>query len=99
MGPDCFSSPPQGKTGVRAMVDEMLKPALRVALRLHEIGDLSPYQLGFAGKGKSGASFGFMQADLAAGQPECSGRSMTRSLRPALPSRRLTTSRGNSPSR
>jgi hypothetical protein len=48
------------------MVDETLKPALR----LHEIGDASPYQLGFAGKGKSGASFGFMQGDLAARQPE-----------------------------
>lgn len=52
------------------MVDETLKPALRTALRLHEIGDASPYQLCFAGKGKSGASFGFMQGDMAAGQPE-----------------------------
>ena len=41
-----------------------------MALRLHEIGDASPYQLFLAGKGKSGASFGFMQGDLAAGQPE-----------------------------
>ena len=52
------------------MVAKTLKPALRLALRLHEIGDASPYQLFFAGKGKSGASFGFMQGDLAAGQPE-----------------------------
>lgn len=51
------------------MVDETLKPALRMALRLHEIGDASPCQLCFAGKGKSGASFGFMQGDMAAGQP------------------------------
>jgi hypothetical protein len=52
------------------MVDETLKPALRLALRLHEIGDASPYQLSFAGKGNSGASFGFMQGDMEAGQPE-----------------------------
>ena len=51
------------------MPDEGLKPALRAALRVHEIGDASPYQLSFAGKGKRGASFGFMQGDLAAGQP------------------------------
>ncbi|MBV8522249.1 MAG: hypothetical protein JOY71_08995 [Acetobacteraceae bacterium] len=51
------------------MPDETLKPAIRTALRLHEIGDASPYKLCFAGKGKSGASFGFMQGDLAAGQP------------------------------
>jgi hypothetical protein len=49
---------------------ESLKPALRAALRKHEIDDKSPYQLFFAAKGKSGASFGFMQGDLAAGQPE-----------------------------
>jgi len=61
------------------MVDETLKPALRMALRLHEIGDASPYQLSFAGKGKSGASFGFMQGDLAAGQPD-----VTRTFREAL---------------
>ena len=52
------------------MPDDALKPALRAALRLHEIGDKTPYRLFFAGKGKSGASFGFMQGDLAAGQPE-----------------------------
>jgi hypothetical protein len=49
---------------------QALDPALRAALRLHEIGTASPYRLFFAGKGKSGASFGFMQGDLAAGQPE-----------------------------
>lgn len=47
---------------------EDLKPGLRLALRLHEIGDASPYRLFFAGKGTSGASFGFMQGDLNAGQ-------------------------------
>jgi len=47
---------------------EGLKPGLRLALRLHEIGDASPYRLFFAGKGTSGASFGFMQGDLNAGQ-------------------------------
>ena len=52
------------------MPDDALKPALRAALRLHEIADKTPYRLFFAGKGKSGASFGFMQGDLAAGQPE-----------------------------
>jgi hypothetical protein len=46
-----------------------LKPALRLALRLHEISNKSPYSLLFAAKGKSGASFGFMQGDLAARQP------------------------------
>src|SRR5262245_29857390 len=52
------------------MPDEALKPGLRAALRVHEIGQHSPYELLFAAKGKSGASFGFMQGDLAAGQPE-----------------------------
>lgn len=61
------------------MPDEALKPGIRIALRLHEIGDTSPYQLSFAGKGKSGASFGFMQGDLAAGQPE-----VVRTFRQAL---------------
>src|SRR4051812_29268494 len=50
------------------MVAENIKPALRAALRAHEIGRGSPYRLSFAAKGKSGASFGFMQGDLAAGQ-------------------------------
>jgi hypothetical protein len=52
------------------MPEETLKPALRAALRDHEIGSDTPYRLYFAAKGKSGASFGFMQGDLAAGQPE-----------------------------
>ena len=30
---------------------------MRAALRAHEIGQRSPYELMFAGKGKSGASF------------------------------------------
>jgi hypothetical protein len=46
-----------------------LKQAMRTALRLNEIGDVSPYRLSFAGKGASGASFGFTQGDMAAGQP------------------------------
>ncbi|MFO1082989.1 MAG: hypothetical protein U1E21_00355 [Reyranellaceae bacterium] len=50
------------------MPKEELKPGLRLALRLHEIGDATPYRLFFAGKGTSGASFGFMQGDLNAGQ-------------------------------
>lgn len=52
------------------MPSDAIKPGLRTALRLHEIGDKSPYQLFFAGKGKSGGSFGFMQGDLAAGQAD-----------------------------
>jgi hypothetical protein len=52
------------------MPDETVKPGIRLALRLHEIGDASPYRLSFAAKGQSGASFGFMQGDLAAHQPE-----------------------------
>lgn len=43
-------------------------PALTAALRMHEIGTNTPYRLYFAGKAKSGASFGFMQGDLAASQ-------------------------------
>jgi hypothetical protein len=35
---------------------------------MHEIGSGSPYKLYFAAKAKSGASFGAMQGDLAAGQ-------------------------------
>jgi hypothetical protein len=50
------------------MPNDDLKPALRMALRVHEIGSKSPYQLFFAGKGNSGGSFGFMQGDLAARQ-------------------------------
>ena len=45
-----------------------LMRALRLALRTNEIGDKTPYQLYFAAKGNSGASFGFTQGDLAAGQ-------------------------------
>jgi hypothetical protein len=41
------------------MPDESLKPALRAALRMHEIGTQSPYKLYFVG---------FMQGDLAAGK-------------------------------
>jgi hypothetical protein len=52
-----------------AMPEENLKPALRRALQVHEIGDETPYRLFFAAKGKSGASFGFMQGDLAGKQP------------------------------
>jgi hypothetical protein len=51
------------------MVDPDLKPAFRKALRLHEIGAKTPYEISFAGKGKSGGSFGFMQGDMAAKQP------------------------------
>lgn len=50
------------------MPEDKFKPALRASLRMHEIGTNTPYRLYFAAKGKSGASFGFMQGDLAAGQ-------------------------------
>ena len=52
------------------MPNPNLIPALMRALRFHEIGNQSPYRLSFAKKGKSGASFGAMQGDLAAGQPK-----------------------------
>ena len=52
------------------MPNPNLIPALMRALRFHEIGSKSPYQLSFAKKGKSGASFGAMQGDLAARQPK-----------------------------
>jgi hypothetical protein len=51
------------------MPEEKYKDALRRALKVHEIGDKSPYQLFFARKANSGGSFGFMQGDLAAKQP------------------------------
>jgi hypothetical protein len=51
------------------MPDDAIKPALRAAMRSHEIGSDSPYVISFAAKGNSGGSFGFMQGDLAAGQP------------------------------
>jgi hypothetical protein len=44
-----------------------IQSAIKTALRLNEIGSTSPYRVSFAGKGKSGASFGFMQGDMAAG--------------------------------
>jgi hypothetical protein len=50
--------------------DGGLKAALRAAVRRNEIEDDTPYKLSFAEKGESGGSFGFMQGDLAANQPE-----------------------------
>jgi hypothetical protein len=44
-----------------------IETGIKVALRANEIGNKSPYQLSYAANGKSGASFGFMQGDLAAG--------------------------------
>jgi hypothetical protein len=52
-----------------APASSTLEDALRAAVRFNEIGDKSPYELCFAGKGRSGCSFGFMQGDLAARQP------------------------------
>lgn len=50
------------------MLEGYLHRPICAALRMHEIGTESPYRLYFATKGNSGASFGFMQGDLAAGQ-------------------------------
>jgi hypothetical protein len=60
--PDPGSTPPPRS-------DSALEAAFRTAIRLNEIGDASPYQLSFAAKGSSGASFGFMQGDMAVGSP------------------------------
>ncbi len=46
------------------MVDQAWLPAIRETIRQNEIGGGSPYTLGFARKGQSGASFGFMQGDM-----------------------------------
>ena len=47
-------------------MDDQTKTSIRTALRVNEIGRDSPYELLFAGKAKSGASFGAAQGDLAA---------------------------------
>ena len=49
--------------------DGGLEAALLTAIRQNEIGDASPYRLSYAAKGSSGASFGFMQGDMAVGLP------------------------------
>jgi len=41
----------------------VLARQIRDALRFNEIGDASPYQISFAGSGRSGGSFGAFQAD------------------------------------
>jgi hypothetical protein len=51
---------------MEAEMDEQLEAGMRTALRVNEIGRSNPYHLSFAGKGKSGASFGASQGDLAA---------------------------------
>src|SRR5215470_7852417 len=45
-----------------APAESLLDKALRIAVRVNEIGDQSPYQLCFAGLGKSGGSFGLCKA-------------------------------------
>jgi hypothetical protein len=47
-------------------MDDALHDAIAAAVRLHEIGDGDPYRLSFAGKGRSGASFGALQGDAGA---------------------------------
>jgi hypothetical protein len=50
------------------MPNPALKPALMRALKVHEIGrNGDPYEISFAILGRSGASFGAMQGDLAKG--------------------------------
>ena len=51
------------------MPDANLLPAFLTAFRVNEIGSKSPFEILFAAKGNSGGSFGAMQGDLAAGQP------------------------------
>ena len=53
-----------------AALDADTRRAITAAMRHNEIGDATPYQVSFAGKGSSGASFGAMQGDLAAGQAD-----------------------------
>jgi hypothetical protein len=50
------------------MVEQALLPAIEKTIQENEIGGGSPYVLDFARKGKSGASFGFMQGDTNASQ-------------------------------
>ncbi|WP_394761044.1 hypothetical protein [Phenylobacterium sp.] len=45
------------------MVDATLLPAITATVRANEIGAGTPYELEYARKDKSGASFGFMQGD------------------------------------
>jgi hypothetical protein len=45
--------------------DATTMAAIKAAIRANEIGSASPYQLIFAGKGSSGASFGVFQNDTA----------------------------------
>lgn len=47
-----------------AGMDQALRTAIALAVTRHEIGHGDPYRLSFAGKGKSGASFGTMQGDV-----------------------------------
>jgi hypothetical protein len=45
------------------MVDQAIIPAIREAIKQHEIGNASPYGLSYARLGSSGASFGVFQGD------------------------------------
>jgi hypothetical protein len=75
-------------------------PAISATIRENEINGGSPYVLGFAQKGQSGASFGFMQGDMhvsqlardtmgqvltAAGTPQAKIAEIMAALTPALP--------------
>jgi hypothetical protein len=45
------------------MVDTVLVPAIRDAIKENELGNASPYELSYARLGASGASFGIFQGD------------------------------------
>lgn len=45
------------------MVDTLLLPAIREAIKANELGSVSPYCLSYARLGSSGASFGIFQGD------------------------------------
>lgn len=61
------TKPDAGDIPIKTL-DDPVQQTISTALRLHEIGNESPYRISFAGKGNSGGSFGFMQGDLAANQ-------------------------------
>jgi hypothetical protein len=82
------------------MVAESLVRAITETIRQNEIGNGSPYHLGFARLGKSGASFGFMQGDtnvsplaratlrqvlLAGGETEATAERLVAALSKPLP--------------
>lgn len=62
---DASSSISEKNTPVSSSIADT--KSLKTAIMLNEIGNASPYKLSFAINGRSGASFGFMQGDMATG--------------------------------